>query len=500
MGKVKLFVVRSLGAGMFLFSLFSSCSGQSFNYWTRNFNEESSLAAGAVVGGGAGPSAIYYNPSAIGEINNSQLSIHASLFSINIYNIRNALGDDIDLNSVQFVIEPRFISYILKPHKRWHVEFAFLNNENYRVVLNSSLDMHTDVLKYLPGEERYFARFQYSDHYRDDWVGIGGSYMLSSSIRLGASMMVPVRQVTYQYLMDVEAMPLSDTVITPLGQVPYYVASYEEEDYFNFNNYRVLWKLGFLYRKGPLGLGITVTTPSLNVYSDGKRVSRKASKNNIMDPDTAVMMPNYTLIDYAEKKEMQVNFKSPLSIAVGATYRLPTPRSQTLYFTTEFFGAVAPYRMVEAEENTQYQFGREWLTFVNGGKAVINAAVGYNIEVQENVRVMGGFRTDFNYRKNLDLSPFEDYKKVRGLTLDIYRLSGGAIFTFKGQDFIMGVQYSIGRETNQKQFADLKNPVEYNQEIHRPLQGTPASNMQSMINNINFYFGATFNFNTGQTF
>jgi len=42
--------------------------------------------------------------------------------------------------------------------------------------------------------------------------------------------------------------------------------------------------------------------------------------------------------------------------------------------------------------------------------------------------------------------------------------------------------------------------VEYNQEIHRPLQGTPASNMQSMINNINFYFGATFNFNTGQTF
>lgn len=488
--------MRGLAGVFFLCLLAAVGKTQSFNYWTRNFNEESSLAAGAVVGGGAGPSAIYYNPSAIGEIKNSQLSIHASLFSINIYNIKNALGNGIDLNSMQFVIEPRFISYILKPHNRWHVEFAFLNNENYRVELNSSLDMHTDVLTHLPGEERYFSRFQYTDRYRDDWIGVGSSYEVSSSMRVGLSMMVPVRQVTYQYLTDIEAMPLSDTVITPSGQVPYYVATYQEEDYFNFNNYRVLWKLGFLFRKGPLGLGITLTTPSINVYSDGKRVSRKVSRSNIMYPDTAVMMPNYTLIDYAEKKEMEVNFKSPFSVALGATYRLPTTHSQTIYFTSEFFGAIAPYRIVEAEEDTQYQFGRDWLTFVNGGKAVINVAVGYNIEVQENVRLMGGFRTDFNYRKNLDLSPFEDFKKVRGLSLDIYRLSGGAIFTFRGQDFIMGVQYSIGRETDQEQFANLTDPVEYNQEINRPLQGTPANNMRSLINNINIYFGATFNFNT----
>lgn len=46
-------------------------SGQSHNHWTRNFNEESSLLSGAVVGGGAGPSAIYYNPASIAEITES---------------------------------------------------------------------------------------------------------------------------------------------------------------------------------------------------------------------------------------------------------------------------------------------------------------------------------------------------------------------------------------------------------------------------------------------
>jgi hypothetical protein len=40
-------------------------TGQSHHYWTRSFNEESSLLSGAVVGGGSGPSAIYYNPASI---------------------------------------------------------------------------------------------------------------------------------------------------------------------------------------------------------------------------------------------------------------------------------------------------------------------------------------------------------------------------------------------------------------------------------------------------
>ena len=48
---------------------------QSHNHWTQSFNEESSLLSGAVVGGGAGPAAIYYNPASIAEITESKFSI-----------------------------------------------------------------------------------------------------------------------------------------------------------------------------------------------------------------------------------------------------------------------------------------------------------------------------------------------------------------------------------------------------------------------------------------
>jgi len=59
-----------------------TCNSQSHNHWTRSFNEESSLLSGAVVGGGAGPAAIYYNPSSIAEITESKFSLHASLVQI----------------------------------------------------------------------------------------------------------------------------------------------------------------------------------------------------------------------------------------------------------------------------------------------------------------------------------------------------------------------------------------------------------------------------------
>jgi len=85
-------------------------SSQSTNYWTRSFNEESSLLAGAVVGGGAGPTAIYYNPASISEVEASKLSLNASLFSFDIITLKNALGNNIDIGSTKFNIEPRLIS------------------------------------------------------------------------------------------------------------------------------------------------------------------------------------------------------------------------------------------------------------------------------------------------------------------------------------------------------------------------------------------------------
>jgi len=488
-------------------TIFQTASfSQSNNHWTRSFNEESSLLSGAVVGGGAGPAAIYYNPSSISEISESKFSLHASLFSFHFHKIKNALGDGEDLSSILGVVEPRFLSYMVQPKKYpdWSFELAFLNNENTSVEFSTSVDKIIDIILSLPGDERYFAQFQYLNNYRDDWFGGGASWKINPNLFIGGSMFLSVKSLEYKFLLDIEAYPLDDSIVENDQLVPFYSANFQHSEFLKFSNYRFLWKFGMIYKKEKFSLGLSITTPSVNIYSDSKKVSNKEKQANIKAPGSDEFLPDYVIPDYQEKKDVEANFKSPLSIAAGCTYYFPD-KLKTLYTTVEFFSGIDPYRIVQAEENPYLSSGyvydnlpfNEWLTFVHGANPVLNAALGYSWSIRENLILMAGYRTDFNCRKDLDYEPYIDAKKIKNLDLDLHHLTSGLVFTIKGQDLITGLQYTVGRNREQAQFANLSDPVEYNTEIMAPLQGTPQNTMNTFYNSISLYFGATFNFGGG---
>lgn len=475
--------------------------GQSSNHWTRNFNEESSLLSGAVVGGDAGPSAIFYNPAGIAEIEESKLSVNASLFSFDIIKAKNAWGDDIDFLNTRFVVVPRFVSYMVKLKKlpNWSLEFAFLNNENYQAEDLNSIDEFIDILKNNPGKERYNTFYRYGNKFRDDWLGAGGSYKVSDQLFVGTSMFVSTRTLHYSYSIDIEAGP--SVRFNETDEQPFFTAKFKDQEYLKFNNYRLLWKFGILYKKDNLSLGLNITTPSINVYSDGKSVMRKKSQSNITHPDTGEPVQNYLVSDFAEKKDVSVNYKNPFSVAAGATWYNHN-RTKALYTTVEFFAGLDPYRMVEAEENYEMIAGSpleelyydDWLTYAWGAKPVLNAAIGYRWFVSKNKMILAGFRTDFNYRKGFDYSPFLERRTVKGFHINRYHFTGGLTAKVLGQDLMAGLQYSFGMEKNQKQFINLSDPVEYIPENYTALQGVRRNNMTTFWNSISLYFGATFNF------
>ncbi|MDB4583464.1 hypothetical protein N9164_09950 [Draconibacterium sp.] len=474
---------------------------QSSNHWARNFNEESSLLSGAVVGGGAGPSAIFYNPASIAEIEESKLSINASLFSFDFFKAKNAWGDGVDYISTRFIVVPRFVSFMLKPQKnrKWSLEFAYLVNENYQTNNINSIDEFIDVLKYLPGEERYNAFYHYDNKFRDDWLGAGGSYKINSELFLGISMFVSTRSLNYSYMVDIEAGQPNSRFDE--NESAFFTAKFKDQEYLKFNNYRLISKLGLLYKKENISFGLNITTPSLNVYSDGKRVMRKKSQSNITHPETGEPVPNYLVSDYAEIKDVRVNYKNPLSIAAGVTWQNPN-KTKTIYTTVEFFTGLDPYRMVEADEKYQLindspdleLLYDDWLTYIWGAKAIFNAAIGYRWIVKENMMILTGFRTDFNYRKNFDYSPLLENRTIEGFQFDRYHLTGGLTAKVLGQDLMAGLQYTFGFEKNQKQFINLSDPIEYIPETHTSLQGIRKNNMNTIWNSISLYFGATFNF------
>ncbi|WP_167611113.1 hypothetical protein [Maribellus sediminis] len=483
---------------LLLFCSFSVIA-QSSNYWSRNFNEESSLLSGAVVGGGAGPAAIYYNPAGIGEIDESKLTINASLFSLELFNASNVWGDGKDLNTMRIIVVPRFISYMLQPqqNKKWNLEVAFLSNENFKVEDINNVDDLKDVLENIPGKERYNANYRYDNDFSDYWVGAGGSYKINPNLILGTSMFVTTRTLRYSYMVDIEA----GTPVKNLNSDPNFkTAKFTNIEYLKFNNYRLLWKFGLLYKTDKMSYGLNITTPSFNAYADGKRVMRKRSQSNITNPETGEPVTDYLISDFAEVKDMHVNYKNPLSIAAGLSWQNNNDKS--LFLTLEYFFGLDPYKMVEGNEKYEIandnpllkEAYKEWLTYVWGAKPVINGAIGYRWIAKENLTVMTGFRTDFNYRKNLNYSPYIESKTVKGFTIDRYHFTGGLTAHVLGQDLMAGLQYSFGIEKNQQQFINLTDYVEFDPETGRALQGNPKNNVTSLSNSLSIYFGATFNF------
>jgi hypothetical protein len=172
----------------------------------------------------------------------------------------------------------------------------------------------------------------------------------------------------------------------------------------------------------------------------------------------------------------------------------------------EYFSKIDPYTFISADFSFEQQGGGEydlhpdlqWMDYSHGAKPIFNAAVGFRMEVKENVRILGGFRTDFNYRRNMAMLKDPSLNIPRGLDLNVYHLTGGLSVRVFGQDIIAGLQYSISRENNREQFINIADPVEYNVNERAPLQGDRLSNVSAHYNSFSVYLGATFNFGGGK--
>jgi hypothetical protein len=98
----------------------------------------------------------------------------------------------------------------------------------------------------------------------------------------------------------------------------------------------------------------------------------------------------------------------------------------------------------------------------------------------------------------VDFGELAEYEKIENLDLDLYYITCGLSWNVFGQDIITGLQYSVGRTDNQRQIANLADPVEYSPVEGLALQGDPKNNMTTVLNAISLYFGASFNWGEGK--
>lgn len=451
---------------------------QTDNYWGWGFNMPSTLLAGAVVGGGAGASSIYYNPALIEHDEVPAVSMSANLVSLQWFRGYDLAGEGVHAKEFFFRVQPRFISYTFSSKDdKWGFEAAILTpssvENQFRIENNTELDL----IRRTEGQENYSGYLKYRRKFSDTWAGFGASRKINDNLHLGASTFFSVKSMAYNFTRQAEASQSSDSVLVNGMLEPKYIASTqftEELDY---------WYLSFIFKLGAQyisndehwAFGLNITTPALPVYGEAM-VRKTFHRSNVYDNSANQFTSNESFIDHADKSRIKV--KHPFSLAIGCEYISPNWKNRIM-LTAEYFHSIDTYSMTNFSQ-TNNPFNNElddlfsvtdFMSYYHNAESLTNLAFGFKQNFSDQFFFLGGFRTDFTSGSPSQFNRIDNNFKVSQIHLDKFHLSGGPVFQFKKLVIITGAQLTWGGADNVTQIINFSNPVEYNPQSKLSLQG-----------------------------
>jgi hypothetical protein len=471
-----------------VFALPFTMMSQPANYWTNTFNTEASLLSGAVVGGNAEITAIYYNPAGISDVKTSRIELNASLFSLEQSTYKNPLGKGTKIDNLNFRFYPRFVSYLYPSNKdtSFTIQFAVFNRNHKQIDLYDRIKISNSGLIFKNLEEEYTGRFSLKSKYDDYWGSIGISKRINENLSVGISLNVSVQSFSYFRWAVANAIPTSFpedtlTIISANWSV------YERQKAYNW---RFIGKIGILYKKNNWSLGANLSLPSLRLFGNAD-VDKSVSQSNIFYNDEK--LPDYYKNEYAQK--VYFKMQDPLSLSVGIMLKEPHTKSD-YFLTLEYFYKIDNYHNIDATRTTNKNSKTTsvFTSYEFGNRGVLNIALGYKKMLSESLGILAGFRTDLNPYKIGYKTDIWGSNSYENLNNNLYHLTGGLKFDYKKSSFIVGLQYSYGFKKNQSEFVNFSEPNAYNPETGLALQGIKNNNSKYSENVLGFYLGFSVSF------
>lgn len=391
--------------------------GQDSQYWSKQYGTYGALLGGTVIGASSDLSSTYYNPGAIAFSKDSSLILTTNSFQIIYLNFDDVTNSAFSLSS-WYTNTSQGIFALRLP-------FQWFNDDNLVVSYISRQDFNFtstgwDIKTVNDGlqENSISKQLSFNQSLNESWFGLTWSKPFSEKIGFGVTMYVPyrsqrsVRQSIAQSYNEIDKT--KDIVAA------------HDYDYYNL---RLLWKAGISFKSGNVMLGISLTTPSTNLFGSGS-VSVLASKANIdslqgIYPD---LVSNF-------QDELSTYYKSPLSIGFGAAYYW---ENTVLYFSAEWFNNVNNFQVMEPESFVEQSTGEIYHYNINYSlRSVFNFGFGIKYQFSENFIYYGGITTD-----KTAYNP--DYHTPFVLsTWDIGHILSGAEFKFYNLSITLGLSYGF---------------------------------------------------------
>ena len=392
-----------------------SSNGQDSQYWSKQYGTYGALLGGTVIGASSDLSSTYYNPGSIAFSKDSSLILTTNSFQFIYLNFDDVANANLSLSS--------WYSNASQGIFAVQLPFQWFDDDNMVVSYISRQDFNFsstgwDISSTKDGllENSFSNQLSLNQTLNESWFGFTWSKPFSESIGFGVTMYVPYRsqRVIRQSILQ---------SYNEIDKTKNLIASYD----YDYYNLRLLWKAGISFQIGKVMLGLSLTTPSINLFGSGS-ASVLASRANI---DT--LQGTYPDLSNNYQDELPTYYKSPLSLGFGAAYYW---RNTVLYFSAEWFNNVNNFLVMEPESFVGQSSGEVYNYNINYSlRSVFNFGFGIKYLFNENFIYYGGIITDKTAYNPDSQNPF-----VLS-TWDIIHIRSGAEFKFYNMSITLGLGY-----------------------------------------------------------
>jgi len=400
--------------------LISSVNAQENNYWNIQYGTRSTLLGGAVIGSVSDLSATFYNPGAIALFPDVKFILSAQVYQLDNYLIEDGAAEGKDLEYSSIVPSPNFVAFdfdfdFLGDDR---LAFSILTRRNSDVEFSTRIIDSLDVVQSNPGEESFAGGINFEKKFNDVWGGITFSSKLNKIIGVGLTGYIAYRSHKSSSITILEAL-LSNQEI----------ASYSEINNYRFANCRTLLKAGIGINLNPLTLGLTVTTPSLNLFGSGS-VGTHLFVSGI---DSTQFNSNY-------QDDIKSKFNSSWTIGLGGSYNFGTIKA---HLSAEWYDAITRYNVLDTEPYFSQSSG-DLLTndLSHEAKSIINYGFGLDYFATDSLIFSTSITIDHSAQienTTTNLAPSSAW--------DLIHIAAGSTFPIWKSEVTVGVVYTFGSQT-----------------------------------------------------
>ena len=420
---------RHLFAGLMAATIVELLTGlyiaraQDSQYWNIQYGTRSTLLGGAVIGSVSDLSATYYNPGALGLSRASGLILSTGVYEGTSLTLEGSGIQKRQISSFGFDVAPSLVTGRLPADSGAtdRLAYSLLTRQRANVDLQWRYVGAGQSVPGVPGVGDVSQQAELLQNLSEVWGGITWSRSLSPAVGIGVTTYFAVRS-------QERGVSLATSELTDSSRV----AGLTFEANYSYYNVRLLWKAGLAVDLKPLSLGLTITTPSLNLFGSGTAYINAQSSG--IDANGDGSPDPFFLAAYQEK--VSSRYRSSWALGIGASYEMNQFRFDV---SAEWYAAVSRFNILEPASFQGQSTGVSYQNTLSAGlDPVLNFGAGVEYNAGENTSWYASVITDKSGVKSGSGTNFSIS------SIDYVNVTGGGIFSIGKSKITLGLGYAFG--------------------------------------------------------